>query len=46
MPTDTAWWLAVDAPHTTTPLDLVATGGAALGAGDVDGLGRALVAGP
>ena len=30
VPTDTAWWLAVDAPHTTTPLDLVATGGAAL----------------
>lgn len=30
VPTGTAWWLAVDAPHTTTPLDLAATGGTAL----------------
>ena len=28
-PTSTWWWLAVDAPHTTTPLDLVGTTGAA-----------------
>lgn len=30
VPTDSRWWLAVDAPHSTTPLDLLATGGAAL----------------
>lgn len=30
VPTDTSWWLAVDSPHTTTPLDLLATGGTAL----------------
>ena len=30
VPTDSAWWLATDAPHTTTPLDLVVTTGSAL----------------
>ena len=30
VPTGSRWWLAVDAPHTTTPLDLVGTAGAAL----------------
>ena len=30
VPTGSRWWLAVDAPHTTTPLDLLATSGAAL----------------
>lgn len=30
VPTDRAWWLAVDAPHSTTPPDLVGTAGAAL----------------
>ncbi len=29
-PTDTAWWLATVAPHSTTPLDLVSTTGVAL----------------
>ncbi|MFI5488516.1 heparan-alpha-glucosaminide N-acetyltransferase domain-containing protein [Micromonospora echinaurantiaca] len=29
-PTSTWWWLAVDAPHTGTPLDLLATTGSAL----------------
>ncbi len=36
VPTTTWWWLAVDAPHTTTPLDLLHTTGVAiavLGAG-------------
>ena len=30
VPTDSPWWLATDAPHTTTPLDLLATTGAAV----------------
>jgi uncharacterized membrane protein len=30
VPTDSPWWLATDAPHTTTPLDLLATAGAAV----------------
>ena len=30
IPTDTAWWLATDAPHSTTPLDMAATTGSAL----------------
>ncbi len=30
VPTTTAWWLATDAPHSTTPLDLAATAGTAL----------------
>lgn len=30
VPTTTRWWLATDAPHTTTPLDLAATTGSAL----------------
>jgi len=30
VPTDTAWWLASDAPHTTTPLDMAATTGSSL----------------
>ncbi len=30
VPTDSRWWLAVDAPHSTTPLDLIGTAGAAL----------------
>lgn len=30
VPTDSAWWLALDAPHTTTALDLVGTAGTAL----------------
>jgi hypothetical protein len=30
VPTDTAWWLASDAPHSTTPLDMAATTGSAL----------------
>ena len=30
VPTGSWWWLAVDAPHTTTPLDLLGTAGAAL----------------
>ena len=30
VPTDPAWWLALDAPHTTTPFDLVGTAGTAL----------------
>lgn len=30
VPTTSAWWLATDAPHTSTPLDLAATTGAAL----------------
>ncbi|MDH6464779.1 putative membrane protein [Micromonospora sp. A200] len=29
-PTSTWWWLAVDAPHTSTPLDLVGTTGSAI----------------
>jgi uncharacterized membrane protein len=30
VPTEPAWWLALDAPHTTTPFDLVATAGTSL----------------
>lgn len=30
VPTTTPWWLAVDAPHSSTPLDLVGTTGTAL----------------
>lgn len=30
-PTDTWWWLATDAPHTSTPFDLLGTTGAAVG---------------
>lgn len=30
VPTDSAWWLATDAVHTSTPLDLLATTGSAL----------------
>jgi uncharacterized membrane protein YeiB len=30
VPTTTPWWLATDAPHTTTPLDLLGTAGSAL----------------
>ena len=30
VPTEPTWWLAVDAPHSTTPPDLFGTGGAAL----------------
>ncbi|CAN5296544.1 hypothetical protein BH24ACT10_BH24ACT10_02420 [soil metagenome] len=30
VPTTTSWWLATDAPHSTTPLDLAATTGTAL----------------
>ncbi|MCW2616373.1 MAG: hypothetical protein JWN08_3367 [Frankiales bacterium] len=30
VPTDPGWWLAVDAPHSTTPPDLAGTAGAAL----------------
>lgn len=30
VPTDSTWWLAVDARHTTTPLDLLATTGVAV----------------
>lgn len=30
VPTVSPWWLATDAPHTTTPLDLLGTAGAAL----------------
>jgi len=30
VPTTTPWWLATDAPHSTTPLDLAATTGTAL----------------
>jgi uncharacterized membrane protein YeiB len=30
VPTTTWWWLATDAPHSTTPLDLVHTTGTAL----------------
>ena len=30
VPTSTPWWLAVDAPHSSTPLDLVGTTGTAL----------------
>ena len=30
VPTDTAWWLATDAPHSTTPLDMAATTGSSL----------------
>lgn len=30
VPTTTTWWLATDAPHSTTPLDLAATAGTAL----------------
>lgn len=30
VPTTSAWWLATDAPHTSTPLDMVATTGTAL----------------
>ena len=30
MPTDTWWWLAVEAPHTGTPFDLAHTTGTAL----------------
>ncbi|MGY0004240.1 heparan-alpha-glucosaminide N-acetyltransferase domain-containing protein [Micromonospora sp. I033] len=29
-PTSTWWWLAVDAPHTSTPLDLIGTTGSAI----------------
>ena len=41
MPTSTAWWLATDAAHTTTPLDLAGTVGTALLA-----LGVALLVAP
>lgn len=30
VPTDSLWWLASDAPHSSTPLDLLATTGAAV----------------
>lgn len=30
VPTTSAWWLATDAPHTSTPLDVLATTGSAL----------------
>lgn len=30
VPTTSPWWLATDAPHTSTPLDMVATTGTAL----------------
>jgi uncharacterized membrane protein YeiB len=30
VPTTSIWWLATDAPHTSTPLDLLATGGTAM----------------
>jgi hypothetical protein len=30
VPTDTRWWLATDAPHSSTPLDVAATTGTAL----------------
>lgn len=30
VPTTSAWWLATDAPHTSTPLDVAATTGTAL----------------
>lgn len=30
VPTDSPWWLAIDAPHSTTPLDLAGTTGAGL----------------
>ncbi len=30
VPTTSAWWLATDAPHTSTPLDVLATTGTAL----------------
>jgi hypothetical protein len=30
VPTGTRWWLATDAPHSTTPLDMAATTGSAL----------------
>ncbi len=30
VPTTSAWWLAADAPHTSTPLDIAATTGTAL----------------
>jgi len=30
VPTTSAWWLATDAPHTSTPLDMLATTGTAL----------------
>ena len=30
VPTDSPWWMAVDARHSTTPLDLLATAGAAV----------------
>jgi uncharacterized membrane protein YeiB len=30
VPTDVAWWLASDAPHSTTPLDVLATTGSSL----------------
>jgi uncharacterized membrane protein len=31
-PTDTWWWLTIDAPHTSTPFDLLGTTGTATGA--------------
>jgi uncharacterized membrane protein YeiB len=30
VPTDVRWWLATDAPHSTTPLDVLATTGSSL----------------
>jgi uncharacterized membrane protein YeiB len=30
VPTTSAWWLATDAPHTSTPLDLLGTAGVAV----------------
>ncbi len=30
VPTESPWWLAIDAPHSTTPLDLAGTTGAGL----------------
>jgi hypothetical protein len=41
VPTDSTWWLATDAPHSTTPLDLLATTGAAVAV-----LGLALLLSP
>jgi len=39
VPTDVSWWLATDAPHSTTPLDVLATTGSSLAV-----LGLALLA--
>lgn len=41
VPTTTTWWLATDAPHTSTPLDLLHTTGTALAV-----LGLALLVAP